>query len=151
MINWYSLIIASSISPWLLLHSWRVCINDVTQLCHITRVYSRPLTLVGSLVIIFFILNYLLCPRWSSYLEVDLPFSLGHIMILIFFWIYFFHHVSLTMGASGSSSCILFIGMNLEPSSLVLWNKSRSSFLVGDCTWYFLQVKYINCMVRKIS
>ena len=63
----------------------RICINDVTQQCHITRVYLKPLTFVGSFVILFFILNYLSCPRWSSLLEVDLALSLGNIMILIFF------------------------------------------------------------------
>ena len=47
----------------------RICINDVTQECHITRVYLRPLTFVGSPIIIFFILNDLSCPRWSSLLR----------------------------------------------------------------------------------
>ena len=60
----------------------RICINDVTQQCHITRVYPRPLTFVGSPIILFFILNCLSCPIWSSLLEVDLSLSLGHIMIL---------------------------------------------------------------------
>ena len=57
--------------------------------------------------------------------------------------------VSLTLGASSSSSC-MFIGVNLELSSLVLQNKSHPSFLVGDCTQYFLQVKCTSCMVRNI-
>ena len=48
-----------------------------------------------------------------------------------------------------SSFCI--IRVNLELSSLVLWNKSHPSFLVGDCTWYFLQVKCTSCMIRNIS
>ena len=45
---------------------------------------------------------------------------------------------------------ILHLGFFLELSSLVLRNKSHPSFLVGDCTWSFLQVKCI-CMVRNIS
>ena len=61
-----------------------------------------------------------------------------------------FFTMSLTLGALGSSSC-MFIGVNLELSSLVLWNKSHPSFLVGDCTRSFQQVKYTNCMVRNIS
>ena len=36
----------------------RICINDVTQLCHITRVCLRPLALFGCHVIPFFILDY---------------------------------------------------------------------------------------------
>ena len=45
--------------------------------------------------------------------------------------------VSLTMGASGSYLC-MFIGVNLELSSLVLENKSYPPFLVGDRTRPFL-------------
>ena len=56
-----------SIIPFLLGYFFvirRIYINDVTKQCHITRVYLRPLTFIGSLVILF---------------------SLGHIMIPIFF------------------------------------------------------------------
>ena len=55
---------------------------------------------------------------------------------LSFFWKY--HHI------------ILHLGFFLELLSLVLRNKSHPSFLVGDCTRSFLQVKCI-CMVRNIS
>ena len=72
----------------------RIYINDVTQECHITRVYMRPLTFIGTPIILLFILNDLSFPRWSSFLDVDLPLSLGHIMILIFFWSFFFYHNS---------------------------------------------------------
>ena len=46
---------------------------------------------------------------------------------------------------------ILHLGFFLELSSLVLRNKSHPSWLVRDCTWSFLQVKCISCMVRNIS
>ena len=46
---------------------------------------------------------------------------------------------------------IIHLGLFLELSSLVLRNKSHPSFLVGDCTRSFLQVKCISCMVRNIS
>ena len=45
---------------------------------------------------------------------------------------------------------ILHFGLFLELLSLVLRNKSHPSFLVGDCTRSFLQVKCI-CMVRNIK
>ena len=54
----------------------RLCINDVTQQCHLTRVSLRPLSFFESITILVFILDYFLCPRWYSSLEVDLPFSL---------------------------------------------------------------------------
>ena len=76
----------------------RICINDVTQQCHITALCLRPLSYFEGIVILFFILYYF-----------------------------------------------------LELSSLVLWNKSHPSFLVGDCTRYLLQLKFISCMVRNIS
>ena len=66
---------------------------------------------------------------------------------LIFFWSSFFHH-----GVSDPGSFrFMFIGVNLELSSLVLWNKSHPPFLVGGCTRPFLQVKCTSCMVRNIS
>ena len=46
--------------------------------------------------------------------------------------------------------CIRHIILHLELSSLVIWNKSHPSLLVGDYSRYFLQVKCI-CMVRNIS
>ena len=46
---------------------------------------------------------------------------------------------------------LLYLGLFLEPSSLVLRNKSHPSFLIGYCTRSFLQVKCISCMVRNIS
>ena len=55
----------------------RISINDVTQQYHINGVCSRPLTFFGSPVILFFILDDLSCPRWSSSLEVDLPLSMA--------------------------------------------------------------------------
>ena len=82
----------SNLLPFLLGYFFiagRLCINDFTQQCHITRVSLRPLS---------------------------------------FFWKY--RHI------------ILHLGFFLELSSLVLRNKSHPSFLVGDCTWSFLQVKY---------
>ena len=75
----------------------RICINDVTQQCHITRVCLRPLTLFGILVILFFILDY------SS-----------TTVLSIFFWSF----LSLWK-LLGSSLCML-IAVNLELSSLVL-------------------------------
>ena len=47
----------------------RICINDVTQQCHITGVCSRPLTFSRSptwSTILLCILNDLSCPSWSS-------------------------------------------------------------------------------------
>ena len=129
----------------------RIYINDVTQQCPITRVYLRPLTFIGSLIILFFILNYLSYPRWSSYLKVDLPLSMA--------WSY--HDSYIILNLFLLSWCIFpwelqvplhFVGLNLldESSSLFLWNKSHPSFLVGDYMWYFLQVKF-SCMLRNIS
>ena len=130
MINCYSLIIASSIAG-------RVCINDVTQMCHITRVYLRPLTLVWKSCHTFLHLKLSLVPKMVF-------ISRGGSTALLYSSV----TVSLTLGASGSSSC-MFIGVNLELSSLVLRNKSHP-FLVGDCMRSFLQVKCISCMVRNI-
>ena len=45
----------------------------------------------------------------------------------------------------------MFIGVNLELSSLVLQNKSHPSFLVGGCTGPFLQFKCTSYMVRTIK
>ena len=45
---------------------------------------------------------------------------------------------------------ILHLGLFLKLSSLVLRNKSHLSFLVYDCTPFFLQFKCTSCMVRKI-
>ena len=50
-----------------------------------------------------------------------------------------FHHI------------LLYLGLFLELSLLVLRNKSHPSFLVGDCTRSFIQVKCIICMIRNIS
>ena len=76
----------------------RLYINNVAQQCHITRVCLRPLAFFGSLVILFFILDDSSCPRWSSSLEVDLPFSLYSSEFL------YFAMVSLTREPSCSSS-----------------------------------------------
>ena len=48
------------------------------------------------------------------------------------------------------SIVILFFILDyfLELSSLILQNKSHPSFLVGDCTQSFLQVKCTSCMFR---
>ena len=99
----------------------RICINYVSQQCHITGVFFRPLTFFGSLVILFFILDDLLCPRWCSFLKVDLPFSLYLLKL------FSSAMVSLARATSYSSS---------ELSSLVPQND--------------LQVKF-NCMIRSIS
>ena len=56
---------------------------------------------------------------------------------------------SISHSSHHSSFCI--IRVNLELSSLVLRNKSYPSFLVGDCTRSFLQVKCTNYMVGNIS
>ena len=82
---------------------------------------SRPLTFFGSLLILFFILDDLSCPIWSSSLKVDLSFSLYYFESLSF------TTVSLTWGASGSSSKLLL---------LVIQNN--------------LQLKF-SCMIRNIS
>ena len=99
----------------------RICINDVTQQCHITRVCLRNLNFIRSLFILFFILDYFSCPRWYSSLEVDLPFTLYSSKSLSFAM------VSLNWEASGSS---------YKLSLLVLWND--------------LQVNF-SCMIRNIS
>ena len=112
-----------SLLPFLLSYFFiaeRLCINDVAQQCHITRVCLRPLAFFGSLIILFFILDYFSSPRWYSSLEVDLPFSLYSSEALSFAM------VSLTREALGSSFELLL---------LVLWND--------------LQVKFI-CMIRNI-
>ena len=99
----------------------RLCINDVTQQFHINRVCLIPLSFFRSLIILFFILDYFSCPRWSSSLEVDLPFFLYYFEALSFAM------VSFTREASGFS---------YELSLLVIWND--------------LQVKF-SCMIRNIS
>ena len=117
----------------------RICINDVTQQCHITWVCLSYINFFRSHVIRFFILDDLSCPRCYSSLEVDLLLSVA--------WSYHdpfeslsFVMISLFLGDLGSS---LFFGVNLlaKMSSLVLRNKSHPSFLVGDCSQSFLQVK----------
>ena len=55
----------------------------------------------------------------------------GSTTLLYYFEALSFITVSLAIGASGSPSH-MFIGVNLELSSLVLRNKSHH-FLVGDC------------------
>ena len=62
----------------------RFYINDVAQQSHITGVCMRPLAFFGSLIILFFILDYFSCPMWSSSLEVDLSFSLYSFEALLF-------------------------------------------------------------------
>ena len=52
---------------------------------------------------------------------------------------------------SSHHSSFWIIIVNLELSSLFLWNKSHPSFLASDCTRSFLQVKCTSCMVRNIS
>ena len=67
-----------SLLPFLLVYlciPGRICINDVTQQCYITGVSLRNHTFFGSLIILFFVLDDLSCPNWSSSLEVDLPLS----------------------------------------------------------------------------
>ena len=130
MINCYSLIIASSTAR-------RVCINDVTQLCHTSRVCPRHLNLV-----------------WKSrHTSLHLELSLVSKMVFISqggsttLWSSFFRH-----GVSDPGSLrFMFIGVDLELSSLVLRNKSHPSFLVGGCSWPFLQFKCTSFMVRTIS
>ena len=129
MINCYSLIIASSIDG-------RACINYVNQLSHTTRVYLRPLTLVGSPIIILFILNYISCPIWYSSLMVDLPLSLGHIMILIFIWSSFFCH---GVSDHGSSR---FIFMYIYWNESSRWTIVTCSFeqvsSLFSCRWLYM-------------
>ena len=61
-------------------------------------------------------------------------------------WSSFFSH-----GVSDPGSFrFMFIGVNLEFSSLVLRNKSHPSFIVGGCTRPFLQFKCTHCMVRTV-
>ena len=52
-----------SIRPFLLGYFFiagRLCINDVAQWCHITRVSLKPLSFFECIVILFFILDYFL-------------------------------------------------------------------------------------------
>ena len=107
--------------------------NCVTQL----ECVRGLLLWFGILAIIFFIFIYLSYPWCSSSFEVDLPLSEALSSVM----------VSLTLGASR----LMFTGVNLELSSLVLQNKSHPPFLVGDFTGPFLQVKYTSCMARTIS
>ena len=89
----------STLLPFLLGYFFivgRLYINDVAQQCHITGLSLRPLSFFESIVILFFILYYFLCPRWSSSLEVDLSFSPCSFEALSFTM------VSLTRKASGS-------------------------------------------------
>ena len=99
-----------SLLPFLLVYffiSGRLCINDVTQQCHITRVCLRPLSFFGSIVILFFILDYFSCPRWYSSLKVNSCKALSFTM------------VPLTREALGSSSELLL---------LLLWNDLQVKF-----------------------
>ena len=68
-----------SLLPFLLVYLFiagRLCINDVIQQCHITRLFLRPLSFFGSIFILLFILGYFSFPIWSSSLEVYISFSL---------------------------------------------------------------------------
>ena len=89
--------------------------------------HDGTIDLPSSLDIVSFFLNWY-SPSLSSWLLI-------HSWKVLHQWCHYIRHIIL----------------HLELSSLVLPNKSHPSFLVGDCMWYFLQVKCISCMVRNIS
>ena len=101
----------------------RLCINDVAQQCHITTLCLRPLSFFESIIILFLILDYFSCPRWSSSFEVDLPFSLYSSESLSF------SMVSLTWEASGSSLnyCYSLFG-TIYNSSSFSWLETFHNF-----------------------
>ena len=116
--SWSAGTLGHSLLPFILGYFFiagRLCINDVAQKCHITRVCLRPVSLFRSIVILFFILDYFSCPRWYSSLEVDLPFYLYSSEALSFTM------VSLTREASSSSSGLLL---------LVLWHDLHVKFIL---------------------
>ena len=86
-------LIDHSLLPFLLVYFFiggRLCINDVAQQCHITRVCLRPLALFRSLSILFFILDYssfaiLLIFFWSSFFRYES--FLVHIHVCLLEWI----------------------------------------------------------------
>ena len=100
-----------SLLPFVLVYFFiagRLCTNDVAQQC------LRPLSFFGSIIIVFFILDYFSCPRWSSSLVVDLPFSLYSSKTLSFAM------VSLTREDSGSSSKLSFCSLEWSTSQVYL-------------------------------
>ena len=130
MVNCYYFIIYSSIDG-------RVCINNVTQLCHTTRVCASALTLVWKFCHTFVHLGISLMPKMVF-------ISRGQSTALLRS---FFRH-----SVPDPGSCrFMFIGVNIEFSSLFIQKKSHPPFLVGGCMWHFLQFKCTSCMVRTIS
>ena len=85
-----------------------------------------------------FLLGYFFIDRNALQQRCCSIVSQNYTMSKASFFLWKYHHI------------ILHLGLFLELSSLVLWNKSHPSF-AGDCTWSFLQVKCISCMVRNIS
>ena len=87
----------------------------------------------------------------ASFIAIFFHLELSLIPMVVFIlwggstalWSSFFCH-----GVSDPGS---FWFMFIELSSLVLRNKSHPSFLLGGCTWPFLQFKCTSCMVRNIS
>ena len=155
-------IIFCSHSPWsgvssslFILYRWfyawyilvnRVCLGRITNLalytCCIISYTSFPMINCYSLIIDSFIAFFssswvISCTHGGLILQ-------GGSTVL---WSSFFRH-----GVSDPGSFrFMFIGVDLEFSSLVLQNKSYPYFLVGSCIWPFLQGKCTSCMVRNIS
>ena len=130
------------------------CIPWCFHLLHVGFCRSTWKTLWTSLQV------SILHPRHhSSWTSTLLPFLLGYFFIAwkaLHQWCH--STVSHNCTISGTSfflwkyrHIILCLRLLLELSSLVLQNKSHPSFLVGDCTQSFLQIKCISCMVRNIS
>ena len=90
--------------------------------------------------------------RHSSWTGTLLPFLLVYLFIARRICInYVAQQCHITRVCLRPRHTILHFGLFLELSSLVFWNKSHPSFLVGDCMRSFLQVKCISYMVRNIS
>ena len=128
------------------------CITRCFHLLHVGSCRSIWKTLRTSLQV------SILHPRYhSSSTGTLLPFIIGFFFITRRFFIN-----DVTQQCYITALCLrsllwnychitLHLGFFLELLSLVLQKKSHPSFLVGDCMWYFLQVKCTSCMIRNIS
>ena len=116
MINCYSLIIASSIVG-------RVCISDVAQLYHTINVSEA--SYFGLEFQSYFSSSWII-----SRVQDGIHLSRWIYRSLIFFWSSFLCHCI----SDPRRFRFMFIGVNIELSPLVLWNKSHPHFVVGGCT-----------------
>ena len=125
------------------------CIPQCFHILHVGSCSSIWKTLQTSLQVL------ILHPRHHSSTGTLVPFLLGYFFITRRLCIN-----DVAQQCRITTLCLIFLlflkvfsyySSSWILSSLVLRNKSTPSFLVGNCTRSFLQVKCISCMVINIS